>query len=144
MVPRKETVIVSFTSFPAGIGTVHYAIRKLMNQTYKLDRIILWLSNSGFEGVDLLVDLAELCQFGLEIRYVQDNIRPHKRRYYIMKEYPNVVIITVDDDCLYETRLVEKLMEVHTMNQNCVCCNMAHKITLKNSKPDLYDNWTGQ
>lgn len=48
-----------------------------------------------------------------------------------MQEYSNAVIITVDDVCLYETRLVEKLMEVHTMNQNCVCCNMAHKITLK-------------
>lgn len=65
MTPRKEAVIVSFISFPARIGTVHYAIRKLMNQTYRLDRIILWLSNREFEDVDLLVDLTELSQFGL-------------------------------------------------------------------------------
>ena len=39
---RDEVVIVSLTSYPARISYVYLAIKSLMLQSYKPDRIILW------------------------------------------------------------------------------------------------------
>ena len=49
--PRKEKVIVSLTSFPARLNVVHYGIKALMCQTYKPDRIILWLTEEECKDI---------------------------------------------------------------------------------------------
>ena len=41
---RDTRLIVSLTSFPARIKTVHQTINTLLRQTVKPDHIILWLS----------------------------------------------------------------------------------------------------
>lgn len=141
--PRKEKVIVSLTSFPARLNVVHYGIKALMCQTYKPDRIILWLTEEECKNVKIPSELEKLCKYGLEIKFASDNLKPHNKLYYTLKENPDAVVISVDDDNVYSLKLVEKLMTVHKKNPNCVCCNMAHEITLKNGKPNKYDDWNG-
>ncbi len=48
---RAETVIASHTSYPARIPYVHLAIKYLMVQSYKPNRIILWLAEEQFTPV---------------------------------------------------------------------------------------------
>ena len=141
---RDETVIVSLTSFPARLNVVHYGIKALLNQTYKPDRIILWLTEEECTGIEIPSELQELCGYGLEIRYAPVNLRPHNKLYYTLKENKDVVVISVDDDNVYDVRLIERLMEAHKQHPDCVCCNMAHEITLTDENlPDLYDSWNG-
>ena len=45
---RTPQYIVSLTSFPARINTAHLAINTLLQQTFKPDRIILWLASEQF------------------------------------------------------------------------------------------------
>lgn len=140
---RKEQVIISLTSFPARLHLVHYCIRSLLQQTYKPDKIILWLSEEECKDVELPEKLEELKEYGLEIRYVPDNLRPHTKLFYALKQFCDANVITVDDDVVYESHLVEKLVNAHKEHPGCVCCVMAHEITLKDGLPDLYDNWNG-
>lgn len=140
---RKEQVILSLTSFPVRLHLVHYCIRSLLQQTYKPDRIILWLTKEECKNVMLPKELEELKQYGLEINYSEVNLKPHNKLYHTMKRYPDAVIVTVDDDCIYESKLIERLVKAYKSHPNCVCCNMAHEITLKGGAPDLYRNWNG-
>lgn len=140
---RKERVIVSLTSFPARLNLVHYCIRSLLQQKYKPDKIILWLSEEECKNIEIPDKLKELKKYGLEIRYVPDNLGPHKKLLYALQQFRDANVITVDDDVVYESRLIEKLMNAHKEHPECVCCVMAHEITLKDGLPDVYDNWNG-
>lgn len=140
---RDEQIIVSLTSFPARFNVLPLAIRALLCQTVKPDRIILWLTEEECQNLKIPDSLAELQRCGLEIKYVSENLKPHNKLYYALKENPDAVVISVDDDNVYSTKLVEKLYNAHLKHPECVCCNMAHEIKLKNGKPDEYDRWNG-
>lgn len=140
---RSENVIVSLTSFPARLNVVHYGIRALLCQTYKPDRIILWLTEEECKDILLPKELTDLCEYGLEIKYAPENLKPHNKLYYTLRENPNSVVISVDDDNVYSLKIVERLMKAHEQYPDCVCCNMAHEITLIDGRPDKYDAWNG-
>lgn len=140
---RKEDIIISLTSFPARFDALPMAIRALLNQSMKPDKIILWLTEEECKDLGLPASLTELEKYGLEIKFVPENLRPHNKLYYTLKEYPEAVVISVDDDNVYSTKLVEKLYRAHLEHPDYVCCNMVHEITLKDDRPDEYDNWNG-
>ena len=136
-------IIVSLTSFPARIDKVWITISSLMNQTLKPKRIILWLAEEQFpeKEKDLPKKLKKMKDRGLEIRFC-DDLRPHKKYYYTMKENPDDIVVTVDDDMLYPENMLEQLWEAHRNNTNIVVCQYAHRITLDEKgeiKP--YQEW---
>ena len=45
---RDTKIIVSLTSFPERMDDVHYTLYSLLNQEFKPDEIILWLSQEEF------------------------------------------------------------------------------------------------
>jgi len=114
-----------------------------MNQTIKPDKIILWLCREECQGIQLPKELLRLEKIGLTIRYVDENLMGHKKLLYAKEEYPDDLIITVDDDVVYSRKLVEKLYNGYKEHPDCVCCNMAHKITIEDGMPQKYDNWVG-
>lgn len=127
---RTETVTLSLTSFPARIATVYLAIKSLMNQSFKADRIVLWLAESQFPDHVLPEQLLALTAHGLEIRYCEDDLLGHKKHYMAIKEQkPNELVITYDDDIIYPMDSVERLIKVHAQFPDCVVCNRAQAIT---------------
>lgn len=139
---REEKVIVSLTSFPARINKVYYSIKSLMLQSYKADRIILWLAESQFPDKKVPLKLTKLLDHGLEICWC-DDLRSHKKYYYILQmQKINELIITYDDDIIYEQDSIEKLILKHKKYPNCIICNRAHEITF-NEDGDLasYKYW---
>lgn len=117
---RKQQVILSLTSFPARINRVWIVIESLLRQQIKADRIVLWLSQNQFKGFDLPKSLIKLQKKGLEIRFVEGDIRSHKKYYYTLLEYPNDLLVTVDDDLYYSSSFLKNLMEAHIKWPNAV------------------------
>lgn len=137
----EKNVIVSLTSFPARIGSVWIIIETLLRQTHHPEKIILWLAESQFESIDKLPKrLLEQRDRGLEIKFC-DDLRSHKKYYYSMKNYPNYIVITVDDDMFYPEDLVEMLISTHNRYPNTICCNLGHIITIQDNKVAPYNNW---
>lgn len=126
--PREKKVIVSFTSFPARIADVWIVVECLFRQTYKADKIILWLSKPQFEGMPLPEALVNQGKRGLEIRFVEDDLRSHKKYFYTLQEHSDNVIITVDDDVYYHKNILSTLIEYHFKFPDCVIANRAHEI----------------
>lgn len=98
----KHELIVSLTSFPARIHIVQYALYSLLRQSLKPNRIVLWLADEQFPGKenDLPKELLELKPLGLEIRWCED-IKSFKKLIPSLREFPEAIIVTADDDIHY-------------------------------------------
>lgn len=136
-----EGIIVSLTSFPERIDNVAITILSIMRQTIRPD-IYLWLSKEQFpQGIDLLPEnLKELLKYRLHIEFC-DDIKPHKKYYYSMKNNPNKIIITVDDDVLYPSNVIEELIRLHKKYPKCIICTRGHLITIKDKNINSYKEW---
>ena len=103
-------LIISLTSYPGRIGTLHQVIETLLNQSLKADRIILWLAPEQFPNkeADLPAELLEQTKRGLTIDWYHD-IRSYKKLIPTLKKYPEAAIMTADDDILYPNHLLRDL-----------------------------------
>ena len=106
---RTPQVIVSLTTYPARINIVYKTISTLLTQTVKPDRVVLWLEAPLFPDKNLPENLTRLQQYGLEIKWIDRKLRSFTKLIPSLKEFPEDIIITVDDDNYYDTRLVEYL-----------------------------------
>ena len=139
-------LIISLTSFPARIKTVHLTINSLLCQSRKADMVLLWLAEDQFpqREAQLPQELTYLTAKGLTIRWCED-LRPHKKYYHTMREYPESIVITVDDDVEYPNDLVETLYDSYKAFPYAVSCMRAHEITFNADgtlKP--YSEWVYQ
>jgi len=138
---RDKEIIISLTSIPGRISDVWIVIECLFRQTYKADRIILWIDKDRFNLEDLPARLKAQKERGLEIRLVED-LRSHTKYYYALKEFSNSFVITVDDDCFYPENLIENLMNIHQEYPSSIASNRIHKIQFKDNLILPYKKWS--
>jgi hypothetical protein len=113
-----------------------------LRQTQKPDKIILWLSKEQFPSFKKLPKhLLELQNRGLEIRLCDQDLRSHKKYYYVIQEFPEDLIITVDDDVFYHSELIEKLVNLHVKFPDCVCTNSCSEILISDKQIQPYVLW---
>lgn len=138
-VQRERKIIVSLTSFPARFEKLHLVIRSLLVQTMPPDAIILYLDDDVEELPD---SLRKLEKYGLQIEWRPGRIKPHKKYYYAIKEHPDDIVVTVDDDVMYPAELIESLYKTHRRFPDCVVATRAHRILFNNHKTiRSYNNW---
>lgn len=139
--PYADKVIISMTTFPARIDYVHLAIKSLLNQTIRPEKVILWLAKNQFSDVELPNSLKELCQYGLAIMYCEEDILAHKKYYYAMQKYPDRIIVTYDDDIIYPEDSLEKLLTMHAQYPNAIICNRGREICVNDNAIAPYRYW---
>lgn len=126
---RKPRVIVSLTSFPQRIHDIHYTIFSILNQTMKPDMVVLWLGEDRFPEREkkLPQSLLNLTKYGLTIKWCRD-IRSYTKLVPSLLEFPDDIIITVDDDIYYSETLVENLYNAYVKHPEFIHCGRAHQI----------------
>lgn len=134
---REETIddkrlIISLTSFPARMKYLHKGLYSLMNQDFKPNMIILWLSKEQFTNIKIPDEVLELKKYGLTIRYVDGDIRSYKKLIPALHEFPNDIIVTADDDLYYPTDWLRKLVEAYRRNPKSIHCHMITRLYIKN------------
>ena len=135
-------IIVSLTSFPERIDKVYKSLNSIFTQSFKPDRIILWLAEEQFPEKELPASLVEYVKLGLEIRWCKEDLRSHKKYYYVMQEYPNAIIVTVDDDLVYPDYMIELLVTSYLHFPNAVSAVRTHLMMLDNDgKVTPYYKW---
>jgi hypothetical protein len=136
-------VIVSFTSFPARIANVWQVVECIKRQTVRPSKIILWLSKEQFPNEDCLPkSLTNRLDDTFEIRFVEGNIKSHKKYYYSFREYPDDLVILIDDDIYYPTDMISKLLDAHDRFQQSVICLYGYKMRYdKEGKLMSYSDW---
>ncbi|MGN1154171.1 MAG: capsular polysaccharide synthesis protein [Candidatus Gastranaerophilaceae bacterium] len=143
---RNPKLIVSLTTFPARINTVYKTVSTLLNQTLKPDEVVLWLADSQFPNRELPENLTRLQQFGLSIKWCED-IRSYKKLIPTLIEFPEDIVVTVDDDNYYDSKLLESLYNSYLENPECIHARQAFVVKINNklelsmhSRSYVYDN----
>ena len=141
---QNTEVIVSLTSFPARITEVWQVIECMLRQSYKPQKIVLWLSKEQFPGLqnDIPATLRERESDIFEIRFVDGDIRSHKKYYYAACEYPDSLILLIDDDIYYPTDMIENLYKAHLRTPQSVICQYGYIMRYENDGRLMsYKNW---
>lgn len=134
---------MTLTSYPARIRKTPAAIATLLQQTAKPDRIILWLADEDFPDRRLPSIYNKIKNCGVEIKFRPD-LKVHLKWYYALKEYPEALVITVDDDIMYENDIVEQLYHSYIMYPNAVSALGVARIRFDNDGNILrYEDWIG-
>ncbi len=111
MYPR---LIVSLTSYPARICAVSKVLESLYAQTKQPDKILFWLAEEQFPNreADLPQQLVDDVMAGkFELRWCDEDLGVHKKYYYVMQEFPDDIIVTVDDDTIYHPQTIQTLYD---------------------------------
>ena len=140
---RNPRIVVSMTTYPKRIGEVVRSIETLMDQTLKADEIILWLASEQFPDGErsLPQDLLALRKRGLSIKWCSD-LKSHKKYYFAMQQYPDDIVVTVDDDLYYSSDMLELLYNAYVKHPDCVCAMRCHLIKFdKNGAVRPYKQW---
>jgi hypothetical protein len=126
----SDKVVVSLTTFPARIEKVALTIESIFHQKVKPDVVHLWLAALEFPDEKLPESLRRLEKRGLKISFVDENIRSYKKLIYSLKEYPESIIITTDDDVFYPSYWLEKLIDTHQKYPEDIVCYRGHNLKL--------------
>lgn len=140
-------IVVSFTSYPPRISTVHRVVESLYQQTMPADEIILYLSLDEFPEMesDLPDTLNRLNgQKGFRIEWVQGNLKSHKKYYYALQNYKDAVVITVDDDTVYAKTMINELVESHKRFPDAVSARRVRMIIKNSEGLEPYGKWEGE
>lgn len=129
---KENLPIISLTSFPARINNLWMVIYCIYKQTKLPGKIVLALSKEEIpQGIDALPSsLRFFLDKGLEILWIEDNLRPHNKYYHARQKFPNRLIITIDDDLLYHPTTIERLLFIHKQFPDCICSNRIQQVVV--------------
>jgi hypothetical protein len=122
-------IIVSLTSFPARIECVPVVIKSLLAQSVQPDKIVLYLATEQFPDKILSQALTDLVGEKFQIKY-GDDIRSYKKIIPALYDFPDDIIITVDDDIVYPKHLIKNMLKAHQKYPNAIIGRRVKKIKL--------------
>jgi len=140
-VKRNHEITISLTSYSYRVDKVNLAIQSLMDQELKADRIVLHLDKSKFNQSNLPSDLMILESRGLTINFCKD-IGPYTKLLPALKQYPENLIVTADDDLIYPRSFLRELYEAYLKNPQFIHCHRMHNMKFDaNDKIKPYSEW---
>ena len=139
----KNNLIVSFTSFPARINDVWKVVVSLKNQSMLPEKIILWLSKEQFPSRNSIPQSLLSQEDNLfTIRMVDGDLRSHKKYYYMLREFPKKSFITCDDDVIYDSDMIKRLVDCEAKYPGCIAANQTWKIRFEDDgNVKTYIDW---
>jgi hypothetical protein len=135
----EQQVIVSLTSFPAAIPYASQAVQSILDGTVLPDKVVLYLTFSQFEKDSIPKELTDLAKANprFEIRDYPIEIRSYRKLIPALSDFPDAIIVTIDDDVKYHKNMLRDLLQLHQQFPNAV---LAHRAKLiKPGKP--YRKW---
>ena len=120
-IKRPVKLIVSLTSHPGRINVVEKTIDSILRQSLKPDMVILWLADTQFPEKEksLPKSLCRYLKHGLQIRWCED-IRSYKKLIPALREFPDDIIVTADDDIVFWEDWLKSLYVSYWVSPDCI------------------------
>ena len=138
---KKQQVIVSLTSFPAAIPFAVRAIKSVLDGSVLPDKIVLYLTASQFPDGKIPFELITLEENPIfEVKFYDEEIRSYTKLIPALKDFPDDIIITVDDDVQYNKNMMKSLLHLHKKYPDTIIGHRVKRIEVDNQiKP--YFTW---
>lgn len=134
-------VIVSLTSWENRFNDLIENLISLVNQKTKFKyKICLTLTKNELSNLNEKIKIY-IKQNNIEIITADINLKSHKKYFYAMQLYRIIPIITVDDDVIYNSSLIENLMNDYTVDKTAIIASRIHEITFNNNHINSYKKW---
>ena len=130
--------IITLTSYGQRLLTIHFCLESIFSQSFIPDKIILNLHEHEIIHDNIVPYLSK----GLIINRFSHDYHSHNKYLYVMREYPNDTIITLDDDVVYPNDLLKLLIDSYIKYPKAISAGRVHGIRLDNSGNLLsYTKW---
>ena len=140
-VKTLESLVVSLTSFPARLNTLWLTIESIKHQNVLPKKIVLYLIEEEVTRERVPQSLLNEEDSLFEIRFRNGKLRAHGKYHFAMKDFPDSIIVTVDDDMIYPDDTIESLWNAHKQYPNCVITNNTHQILSEKGMVKSYSEW---
>lgn len=136
---HSQQVVVSLTSFPAAIPYAEQAIRSILNGSVLPDKLVLYVTLSQFAEGEMPQGLLSLAAENpiFEIRNYDRDIRSYRKLIPALIDFPEAIIVTIDDDVAYHPDMLKMLLELHAAVPDAILAHRAKHI--KVGRP--YKQW---
>jgi hypothetical protein len=116
----KANFVVSIASYPKRSHLLPAVFEALNKQIELPLKWIIVLSEEEWPHLVLPKYLAKLVQRGVEIIWVKNNTYAVKKLVPVIEKYPNLSIVTLDDDIIYHKSLLEGLIAGANTSSNSI------------------------
>lgn len=130
-----KKLLVSLSSHLPRIETTHKAIESILNSTMLPEKIVLFLSEQDFPTREIPRSLSRLQSIGLSIIFIKENFKVATKLLPALKMFPDYTIITIDDDRIYDPRMIECLWKAHQLHPNNIISPSARKYNIRGKGP---------
>ena len=129
---KKPQVVVSLTSFPAAIKYAVEAVRSILNGSVLPDKLVLYVTLSQFGDDEMPQELIALAEENpiFEIRNYDRDIRSYRKLIPALADFPEAIIVTIDDDVHYHPDMLRDLLSLHSQIPDAILAHRAKKIAL--------------
>lgn len=131
--PNQKKIIVTLTSFPEAIPFAVQAIRSVLNGSLLPDKVVLYLDMQRFPEGILPTELERLKAETpiFEIRFDDAEIRSYKKLIPALKDFPDDVIVTIDDDIHYYPDMLRDLVRLHKQLPDAIIAHRVRQVHMK-------------
>ena len=118
------------TSFPAAIPYAVQAVRSILDGSVLPDKLVLYLTFSQFGQKGIPEGLLEQARRNpvFEIRDYGRDIRSYRKLIPALRDFPDSVIVTVDDDVSYHRNMLKDLLLLHEKIPGAVLAHRAKRM----------------
>lgn len=132
-------VIVSCTSIPSRFHVLDKTVRSVLNQSSPPKKMLLWLHERHKDS--LPKSLLNMQGSKFEIHFTELD-SPHCKLVPTLLKCPQDIIVTCDDDLIYESTWLETLYKSHENHSEDIITHIARHIRYdEKGQPQSYRTW---
>jgi len=136
--PAEVDVVISLTSIPSRLSSLHLTIKSLLNQSISFEKVVLWLHKDIKNNLPPALQKLQGQRF--EIHY-SETTEPHRKLVETLKLHPDRVIVTCDDDMMYPQDWLSGLLESWRHTPEEIVGHRCRKIRVENEEMLPYKTW---
>lgn len=123
-------VVVSMTTFPQATPYAVQAAQSILDGSVLPDKMVCYLNLSEFSSEGIPPSLRRLSDINpvFEIRTCNLNIRSYLKLIPALTDFPESLIVTVDDDILYDRNMLRELLRLHDRFPTAIVAHRVRKI----------------
>ena len=130
--------VVSIASYPKRAHLLPAVFEALNQQTELPKKWILVLSDEEWPESKLPFYLEKLIKSGLEIIWVNNNTFAVKKLVPVIEKYPELGVITLDDDIIYDSYLVSNLINHKHAKTGNIVGHVGKALYRKNNQLNMF------